>query len=154
MPKLDLATRRWLLLAIGPRRDEPPLHRLAKPLARARVALVTTGGFVPPGEEPFDTGRRGDPTYRVVPHGIDPGALEIHHPHYDPAAARADINVLFPYPLLDRLAAEGAIGEVAPRHYSFMGYIPVTAPLEETYAPQVAGMMQRDAVDAALLVPA
>lgn len=154
MPRIDLPTRKWLLFGIGPRRDEPPFHRLQKPLGRARIAVVTTGGFVPPGEKPFDTGKRGDPTFRTVPRGTDPARLSIHHPHYDHEAARQDANVLFPYPLLDRLAAEGAVGAPAPRHYSFMGYVPVTRPLEETYAPQVAGMMEADAVDAALLVPA
>ena len=142
------------MLGIGPQRDAPPWHPLRVSRERARVAIVTTGGFVPPGAPPFDTGRRGDPTFRIVPHGTDPGHLEICHPHYDHAAARRDVNVLFPYPWLDRFAREGVIGAPAPRHISFMGYIPVTRPLEETYAPQVAGLLAQDAVDAALLVPA
>lgn len=154
MPKLNLAAQAWLRFGIGPQRGDPVLSPLARPLSRARVALVTTGGFVPPGEPPFHTGKRGDASFRVIPHGIDPSSLEIHHPHYDHGPVREDVNVLFPYPLLERVAAEGVIGEPAPRHISFMGYVPITRPLEERFAPQVAGLLQEDRVDAALLVPA
>lgn len=154
MPELDLVARAWLAFGLGPRRGTPPFHRLATPLGEARVALVTTGGFVPPGARPFHTGKRGDATFRVIPHGLDPASLSIHHPHYDHDAARRDVNVLFPYPLLQALADEGVIGAPAAHHYSFMGYIPLTRPLERESAPQVAGMMQAEAVDAALLVPA
>ncbi|MBI4513327.1 MAG: hypothetical protein HY702_04375 [Gemmatimonadetes bacterium] len=127
---------------------------MGKPLSEARVALVTTGGFVPPGAVPFRTGKRGDPTFRVIPHGLDPAALSIHHPHYDHGAARRDVNVLFPYPLLQALADEGVVGRAASHHYSFMGYIPLTRALEKKYAPQVVGMIEAEGVDAALLVPA
>ncbi len=152
--ELNLTGKAWLALGIGPQREPPSLHRLEKPLSRARLALVTTGGFVPPGAEPFKVGKLGDPTYREIPADIDPRRLEIHHPHYDQAAARQDINVLFPLPLCRQLVDEGVLGSLAQTHYSFMGYIPVTRTLVKTYAPEVARGVEREEVDAVLLVPA
>lgn len=154
MPVLNAAAKAWLAFGLGPQRGTPPFRRLGKRLRDARVAVVTTGGFVPPGSPSFRTGKLGDPTFRVIPHGLDPAALSIHHPHYDHGAARRDVNVLFPYPLLQALAGEGVVGAAAPHHYSFMGYIPLTRALEKKYAPQVVGMMEAEGVDAALLVPA
>jgi D-proline reductase (dithiol) PrdB len=51
------------------------------------------------------------------------------------------------------LSQDGTIGEVAPRHLSFMGSI--TAPLRLTrdYAPDAAEQLRQDGVDVALLVP-
>ncbi len=152
--ELNLTAKAWIALGIGPQRETPGLHRLAKPLGEARLGLVTTGGFVPPGAEPFKVGKLGDPTFREIPAGIDPGRLEIHHPHYNHAAARQDINVLFPLPLCQQLVDEGVVGCLARTHYSFMGYIPVTRRLEKTYAPELARRFEREQVDAVLLVPA
>ncbi|UCF18271.1 MAG: hypothetical protein JSU87_09920 [Gemmatimonadota bacterium] len=151
---LNLHGKAWLAFGIGPQRQPPALHRLEVPLSRARLALLTTGGFVPPGGEPFNTGRRGDASFREIDRGIEPGGLAIHHPHYDSAPAKLDINVLFPLPLCKELVAEGKLGELADRHYSFMGYVPLTRPLEKIYAPQVARRLKQQEVDAVLLTPA
>ncbi len=151
---LNLAGRAWLALGIGPQREPPRLHRLEVPLAEARLALVTTGGFVPAGGEPFRAGKFGDPSFREIPTDQDPESLEIFHTHYDHAHVRRDINVLFPIELCRELAAQGVIGDLAATHYSFMGYIPVTRRLERHYAPQVAGQLEQQQVNAVLLTPA
>jgi hypothetical protein len=101
---LNLYGKAWLALAIGPQRGQPSLQRLTKPLGQSRLALVTTGGFVPPGGKPFSTGKLGDPTYRDIPADVEVDRLEIYHPHYDHELPRRDINVLFPLPLCRRLA--------------------------------------------------
>lgn len=123
-------------------------------MSEARLALIATGGFVPPGAAPFRTGRLGDPTYREIPDSLDPRELEIHHGHYDHSAVERDINVLYPLPRLRELVREGRIGSLSPRHYSFMGYVPITGPLERVSAPELAARLARDGVDTALLVPA
>ncbi len=151
---LDLVGRAWLALGIGPQRDPPSLSRLEQPLAQARLALVTTGGFVPPGGEPFNTGKRGDPTFREIAADVAPAELEIYHPHYDHDIASKDINVLFPIPLGRELVAAGVVGALAETHYSFMGYVPVTRKLDTVYGPRVAGMLEQREVDAVLLTPA
>jgi hypothetical protein len=152
--ELNLHGKAWLALGIGPQRDRPAFHPLSKPLADARLALVSTGGFVPPGGQPFDTGKFGDPTFREIPVDIDPARLEIYHPHYDHDAVELDINVLFPIPLCEELVAERVIGGLARTHYSFMGYVPLTRKLERSYAPQVARRLKQQEVDAVLLTPA
>jgi D-proline reductase (dithiol) PrdB len=151
---LNLVGKAWLALGIGPQRDAPSLNRLESPLAEARLALVSTGGFVPPGGEPFNTGKRGDPTFREIAADVDLAELEIYHSHYDHEIARKDINVLFPIPLSRELVDEGMVGELADTHYSFMGYVPAARKLETVYGPQLAGMLEQREVDAVLLTPA
>ena len=52
---LNVHGKAWLAWAIGPQRPKPILQVLGKPMGEARLALVSTGGFVPPGAEPFKT---------------------------------------------------------------------------------------------------
>lgn len=129
-----------------------PRHPLQLPLDRARIALVSTAGAHLPEQLPFALGREGDPTYREIPSGTQD--LRLSHVGYDLRRAARDVDVVFPLSLLRRLAAEGVIGGVAPRAYSFMGYIPDTRPLLEETGPAVARKLIADAVDLALLVPA
>lgn len=150
---LNLYAKAWLSFAIGPQRDRPSLQHLDKPLSQSRLALVTTGGFVPSGGEPFKTGKLGDPTFREIPVDTDLDRLEIYHPHYDHELPRRDINVLFPIPLCRELAEEGAIGSLAATHYSLMGYVPVTRKLETVYAPRLVERLECEQVDVVLLVP-
>ena len=128
-----------------------PRHRLQRPLARARVALAATAGAHLPGQPAFDLGPAGDSSYRELPAGA--GELRFAHAGYDTRRARADADVVFPLRLLRRLAADGEIGELAPRAFSFMGYIPEPGPLVHQAAPEVAAKLLADAVDLVLLVP-
>src|SRR5512143_1324007 len=59
--QLFLKTYRW-------RRIDPvPWTPLSKPLSACRVALVSSAGFVAPGQEPFDEKKKGgDPTFREI----------------------------------------------------------------------------------------
>ena len=150
---LNLHGKAWLAFAIGPQRDRPSLSELKKPLSSSRLALVTTGGFVPPGGEPFKTGKLGDSTFREIPVDTDVSRLEIYHPHYDHELPRRDINVLFPIPLCRELADKGVIGSLAATQYSFMGYIPITRKLEAVYAPRVVQRLTDEEVDLVLLAP-
>ena len=151
---LNLHGKAWLAWGIGPQRSRPVLCELQEPVSRAQLALVTTGGFVPPGSEPFDTGRLGDPSFREIPAKVAADELEIFHPHYDHEAVRRDINMVFPLPLARELVAEGEVGRLAETHYSFMGYVPRTKKLEQVYAPRLAARLKQAEVDAVLLTPA
>ncbi len=128
-----------------------PRHRLERPLTEARVALVATAGAHLSGQPPFELGKSGDASYREIPAGS--GGLRFSHAGYDTRRADADPDVVFPLSLLRRMAAEGELGELAPRAFSFMGYIPDSQPLLETTGPDVAGKLLADAVDLVLLVP-
>lgn len=148
---------RMFLSAYPWRRVDPvPFTPLPRPLAQCRVALVTSGALVPPGEAPFDdTGLGGDCSYRVLPEDIDVAALTESHrsESFDHAGIAADRNLAFPLDRLHELATRGRIGSVAPRHLSFMGAITAPGRLIRRTAPEAAALLVADAVDVALLVP-
>ena len=131
----DFATRPWV---------EGP------PLARRRVAIVSSAGLVVRGEMPF---RGRDADYRVIPGTTRPDQLLISHIsiNFDRTGFQEDWNVVFPLDRLNELAAEGAIGSVGQTHYSFMG---ATDPVQmEAHARDVAGRLKADSVDAVILSP-
>ena len=120
------------------------------PLARRRVAVVSSAGLVVRGEKPF---RGRDPDFRAIPGTTRPDQLLMSHIsiNYDRTGFQEDWNVVFPLDRLGELAAEGAIGSVAATHYSFMG---ATDPvLMEGHAREVAGRLKQDKVDAVILSP-
>ena len=145
-----LRTYRWR------RADAVPAARLRVPLTAARVALVTSAGFVMPGDAPFDLDLPGgDWSYRTIAGDADIAALDMHHKSdaFDAAPIAADRNVAFPLDRLRALAAEGAVGGVALRHLSFMGSITAPEHLLRESAPAAADLLVADGVDVALLVP-
>jgi D-proline reductase (dithiol) PrdB len=148
--RLLLATYRW-------RRSPPsPPAALRVPVSQARVALVTTAGLVARGDAPFDLDQRGgDSSWRTLPSAIDLAALTVHHRSdaFDRGALADDLNVVFPLTRLQALAHAGEIGEVAPRHLSFMGSITAPGRLVRESAPAAATALVDDRVDIALLVP-
>ena len=136
--------------------DPVPCASLRKPASSARVALVTTAGLVPTGDEPFDaTVRGGDSSYRVIGAAADLARLEEHHrsASFDHTGIQQDRNLAFPLDRLRELAAAGEIGSVAPRHLSFMGSITAPGRLVRYGAPEAAALLVADKVDIALLVP-
>lgn len=154
----EFSTRVRLFLKAYPWRtiDPVPWAPLRKPLAGARVALVSTAGFVLPGQEPFDDERLGgDPSFRVIPGDAALGTLiDTHRSQtFDHWPMRQDPNLALPLDRLRELAARGRIGEVAPRHLSFMGSLTAVGRLLRHTAPEAADLLAQDAVDAALLVP-
>lgn len=136
------------------RNTTTPFTALSKPLSACRVALVTSCGVHLQADPPFDlSDRRGDPSYRAIPSGVEPAMLGITHAHYNHRDALLDINVVLPIERLAELAREGIIGEVAPRHFGFMGSIPLPGRLIRRTAPEVARQLSADAVDIVLLTP-
>lgn len=130
--------------------------RLRRPPAEARVALVTSAGFVMPGDTPFDLDvAGGDPSFRTIPGDARLDLLTMHHRSdaFDPAPLAADRNVAFPLDRVRELAASGDIGRVAARHLSFMGSITQPERLISESAPAAAALLVNDGVDIALLVP-
>ena len=135
----------------------PPFTMLRKPLARCKVALITTAGVHQRGQVPFDMENGdGDATYRELLATAAPDDLTITHKYYDHTDADRDLNVVFPLAHFRELAARGVIGSLAPRHFGFMGHIegeqvPI---LTRTTAPDVAAKLRKDGVDFAFLTPA
>lgn len=120
------------------------------PLAKRRVAIVSSAGLVVRGEMPF---RGRDPDYRAIPAATPAEDVLISHIsiNFDRTGFQEDRNVVFPLDRLNELAAEGIIGSVAATHYAFMG---ATDPIQmEPHARELAGRLKQDHVDAAILPP-
>lgn len=127
---------------------------MTRPVARARVALVTTGGARLKSQLPFDAeAKEGDPTFRVIPTDSDVRYLRFNHAGYDVRRAYSDPDTVFPLQLFRSYVGEGLIGSLAPRSYSLMGYITQYDVLMNETGPAVAAMMEEDGTDLAVLVP-
>ncbi len=136
--------------------DWRPGAVLTKPLEEATIACVTTASFYLPHQPPFDEKLRGgDYTYREIPSGADLKTLGISHRSdaFDPDGIQADYNLALPVDRLREMAANGEIGGVAGRHFSFQGSIPAPGRLVKQTAPEVADKLRQDGVDAVLLTP-
>jgi hypothetical protein len=74
--------------------DPVPWTALKKPVKDSRLALVSSAGFIKPGQEPFDESiRGGDYSFREIPSDTDVSTLMDTHrsdlyDHYRPAGAR------------------------------------------------------------------
>lgn len=148
--------------------DDVPRATLDKPLAEARIALLTSSGHFVDGDDPQPFGvvdmtqaeaeaRIGEflkvaPTLSTIPIDTPPERLRVRHGGYPVAATIRDHNVNLPTRPLSELAASGLIGEVVPTAYSFVGATAQTR-LRDSVAPQWAEMLCAEAVDAVLLVP-
>ena len=154
--ELPLHYRAFLKAYRWRRIDPVPWAPLDRPLATARVALVSSAGLTVAGQEGFDSSvRGGDTSFRTIPGDVAAGMLEDHHrsESFDHTGMRRDANVAFPVDRLRELAAHGRIGSVAPRHLSFMGSVTAPGRLVRDTAPRAAELLVEDRVDVALLVP-
>lgn len=136
--------------------EDVPFVPLRKPLNQCRMSLITTGGVHLTSQEPYDMDdSRGDPTYRVIPADAPREQLMITHNYYDHTDADRDLNILLPIALFHEMVTHGHIGSLASC-YSFMGHIepPHVETLLQRTAPEVAGMLKQEQVDAVLLTPA
>lgn len=123
------------------------------PLAKRRVAIVSTAGLHVSHETAFGPGE-GATGYRVIPGDIDPASLQMSHisVNFDRSGFRRDPEVVFPLTRLRELADQGEIGSVADFHYSFMG-APFPPTRFEPRAREIASLLHRDKVDAVVLIP-
>ena len=143
------AYRQHLLEVACPRFDDTPFVP-GPQLAQRRVAIISSAGLYVRGDRPF-TSIASD--YRIVPGDVTANDLLMSHisVNYDRSGFQQDWNVVFPIDRLRELAERGQIGSVADFHYSFMGA--VSPEQLEPSAGELAGLLQRDGVTAALLVP-
>lgn len=156
MSEFSLPVRLFLKTYPWRRIDPVPWAPLRKPLRECRVAIGSSAGFSLPGQEPFDDAfRGGDPTFRVVPGDADVRGFQENHrsESFDHAGIQADPNLGFPLEPLRALQRDGVIGEVAPRHLSFMGSITAPGRLTRETAPVAVKAWVEDQVDLALFVP-
>lgn len=154
--EFSLKTRLFLKAYPWRRIDPVPWAPLRRPLADCRVALVSSAGFVLPGQERFDeTIRGGDPSFREIPGDVDASRLiDTHRSEtFDHTGLAVDPNLAFPVERIRELAERGRIGSVNRRHLSFMGSITAPGRLTGRTAPEAVRRLAEDGVDAALLIP-
>lgn len=132
-------------------RIEPGDWIMPKPLTESTVAIVSTAGLHLRTDAPFTLGALD---YRVVPGDADWADVVLSHvsTNFDRSAFQQDPNISFPLDRLHEMVETGEIGDVSPRHYSFMGAMPNPALFEDT-GSEVGRMLAADGVDVALLVP-
>jgi len=149
------------LAALGLVRHEPYRGVRLTPAGEAfasecRLALVSSAGFVLPGQKPFDESiRGGDYSFREIPG--DAEVQELHESHrsesFDHTGIHEDPNLAFPLDRARELVLRGRIGSLSRRHLSFMGSITAPGRLIQQTAPASAQLLVEDAADVALLVP-
>jgi D-proline reductase (dithiol) PrdB len=136
---------------------DAPFQPLRKPLARCRVAIVTTAAPFDPakGDQGPGAPYNGGAKFYSVYDGDTSKThdLRISHIAYDRVHTSAqDSGSWFPLPQLRQLAALGRIGEVAPRFFGAPTNRSHRVTLE-TDAPDILARCRADRVDAAVLVP-
>ena len=148
--------RRWGRRFDALKFEDVPFTPMWKPLHKAKIALITTGGVHLRSQPAFDMrDPRGDATFRVIPPETPLSDLTITHDYYDHRDADRDMNILFPVELFQRLVQAGFVGGLGTS-FGFMGHIepPHLETLLHQTGPQVAGMLKQERIDAVLLTPA
>ena len=139
---------------------EVPFRPLEKPLAECRVALITTAAPYQPGKgdqgpgAPYNAAAKFYSVYSAdtaEDAGVDHD-LRISHVGIDRVHTSAeDGNTWFPLPELRRCAANGRIGEVAPRFHGAPTNRSHRVTLEQD-CPELLARCIEDRVDAVILV--
>lgn len=129
--------------------DEVPFARLAKPLAQARIGLVTTAS-------PPDLGNRDVDGKRQVWSGVvspAPATLFTANVAWDKESTHTDDRASFlPIEAVQECVADGVVGSLAARFHG----VPTEYSQRKTMeidAPQVLERLRDDGADAALLSP-
>ena len=132
-----------------------PFTRLRKPLADSRIALITTAA--PFNPEAGDQGPRAPYNsaakfYRVYSQSIDGESdVRISHVGIDRKHTSAeDPGTWFPLAQMKRLAAEGRIGEVAPRFHGAPTNRSQRTTIEQD-CPDLLAAVRADGADAVVL---
>jgi len=134
---------------------EVPFTPLARPLAQARIALLTTAAPYRP--ELGDQSARAPYNAAAKFHAVYSGDtsrdhdLRVSHVSVDRAHLADDPNCWFPLPALRRAAASGRIGGLTQRFHG----VPTTYSQRHTLeadAPEVLARCREDGADAAVLV--
>jgi len=143
--------REHLLSKVLPPLGPPAWTPQIKPIKEMRIALITTAGlhFRNAAEFHFT-----DSGFRPIPAEANANDLIMSHSsaNFDRSGFAEDVNLVFPIDRFRELESAGTIGSLASIHYSFMG----AGLLPQAYAEsasQVAGLLQKDQVDAVFLTP-
>ena len=155
MPRLDqLSTlqRQTALYFPCLEHDDAPWVPWNKELSQSKLGIVTTAGLHLRGDQPF---QGGDPSYRVIPSDAKPNDVIQSHASigFDHTGFYRDLNLALPLDRMKELVDNKTVGSLATNYYSFMGAQRNPTRIIEETAPEVAGLLKADQVDAVLLIP-
>lgn len=130
--------------------QDAPFAALQKPLAGARVGLVTTASLIEgdSGPEPFLV----PPVVFAAPVEPAPARLYTQHRFWDKDATHTDdLDSFAPLHRLQEAVASGRIGSLSPRFYGVPTVYSQRRTIEAD-APALLRLCREDAIDAAILV--
>ncbi len=129
----------------------PPWQPLNKPLAEARLGLLSTSGAYALGQVAYHY--KDDTSIRALPSSVATQDLRFSHitENYlvDP---KRDPNCILPLAQLRTLREQGVVGELAEQVFSCMGGVYSQRRVREEVAPAMLDAMRAQQVDCALLV--
>jgi D-proline reductase (dithiol) PrdB len=144
--KLGYAPYRWYQAE-----EAPPWQPLAKPLAAARIGMLSTSGAYALGQVAYHY--KDDTSIRQIPAATADRDLRFSHVTENYLVdARRDPGCILPLRTLGALAAEGFIGGLADKMFSCMGGVYSQRRVREELAPALFAAFKAQQVDAALLV--
>ena len=129
---------------------ETPAFTTPKPLAEAKVAIVTSASLHHEDDDEFAVVDAG---YRVLHRSRRDIVVGHWSPNFDASGVSADLNVVFPIDRLEEMAAEGAIGSVSDVHLAFAGNQFDLAAIRMDGGPAGARVLLDHEVDVVLLTP-
>lgn len=136
--------------------EQVPFQPLKQPLARCRIALITTAAPYRPGQgdqgpgAPYNAGAKFYTVYSgdtSLDHDLRISHVAIDRQH----TTAADPGTYFPLPELRRLAAAGRVGALAPRFHGAPTNRSQRVTIEVD-GPEILARCQADGADAAILV--
>ena len=138
-----------------PGEEDPVWAPFAKRLAGARIALLTSAGMHLRSDPGFDLdGERarpdwGDPGWRLIPAGAQPGDLAVSHLHINDEDLLADPEIALPMRGLAELA------QPVGAHVAVMGYQDrELKDWRERTAPEIVAHLRGQEADGLILAPA
>ncbi len=139
-----------------PKFDRVPPAPPVKDLAKARIAVMTTGGLVPKGNPDGLPSTKASTYARYSLGGIerlDAKAYEAHHGGYSTQEVNQDPNRLVPLDILRALEREGRIAGILEEFYTFSGCSTYYESAAEM-GREIALDLRNREVDAALITSA
>ncbi len=131
--------------------ERVPWTPLTRPIARCKLALMTSGGILYRDQPRF---HREDASYRRIPKSARRDELSVWHFGYPTADAARDPNCVFPLERMREFERDGVIGELSDPAFSFMGGIYSARKVRDELAPRIAAELKAAHADAFFLVPA
>lgn len=142
-------TRDAVVTAPCPTFDTQPFV-MGPPLARRRVAIISSAALIRRGDQPFHF---GSAECRFLPASLPAADILMSHVsiNFDRTGFQRDLNVVYPIDRLRELASDGIIAGIAETHFTVMGS---TDPAGMTAtADQIAGQLRQERIDSILLSP-